>query len=139
MKRLLIMAVLLALCTSMAWAQSGTLEGVTLTVNAKENYFPDNDIMSAKQGYRYYAVDVTLSNHSGKTISYNVMYFTLQDDKSYTYTYTPGKDPFLNCGDLENGRSVRGWITFEVPVASKNYTLIWKTGLIEAKQLLFRL
>lgn len=139
MKKLLILAVLLALCTSMAWTQAATINGVTISVNAKENYVSDSSIIQPKQGSKYFAIDVTIVNNSGKTISYNVLDFTLQDGQAYTYTYTPGKDPFLNCGDLERGRSVRGWITFEVPAASSNYTVIYKPSMVGKDQLILKL
>ena len=49
--------------------------------------------------------------------SYNPFYFKLNADGfEYSY-YLFGKEPTLQSGDLTPGATVRGWLTFEAPLA----------------------
>lgn len=100
-----------------------------LTVHGiADNVLPETDIYDRpKEGNKYYAVEVTVENKGSDVISYNVIYFKLQDSEGYTYDYTGSyKEPWLGYGDLQPGRKVRGWITFEIPKNSSNLELIFQ-------------
>jgi hypothetical protein len=100
-----------------------------LTVHGiADNVPPETDIYDRpKEGNKYYAVEVTVENKGSDVISYNVIYFKLQDSEGYTYDYTGAyKKPWFGYGDLQPGRKVRGWITFEIPKNSSNLELIFQ-------------
>ncbi len=100
-----------------------------LTVHGiADNVPPEADIYDRpKEGNKYYAVDVTIENKGSDVISYNVIYFKLQDSEGYTYDYTGAyKKPWFGYGDLQLDRKVRGWITFEIPKNLSNLELIFQ-------------
>lgn len=92
----------------------GTLNGVSLTVKAVADY--QDDLFTAKDGKKYVSVDILIENNSGKTIDINPLSFSLKDTESFEYKQaTTSVEPRIGVSELENGRSVRGFIAYEVP------------------------
>jgi hypothetical protein len=82
------------------------------------------DMWTPDEGNKFVAVEVVYENISNKPVSYNVYDWTLFDSDSYSYQPTISiKEPTLNSGDLNSGKKVRGWITFEVPDDSSKYSV----------------
>jgi hypothetical protein len=67
-------------------------------------------------------------NPDGAT--YNPFYFKARDGDGFEYSFSAfGKDPQLKSGnDLKPGAKVQGWVTFEVPTATKSLTMIYAAG-----------
>lgn len=99
---------------TIALNSKGTLNGVSLTVSSVTDY--SGGVFTPKAGMKFVVADVLIANNSGSTIAYNPFNFTLLDKSSYAYQMAvTDKAPGLNSGDLENGREVRGFISFELP------------------------
>lgn len=64
--------------------------------------------------------------------SYNPFFFKVKDASGFEYNYSAfGKEPQLSASnDLQPGKVSRGWMTFEVPKASKTLTLSYTPGFI---------
>lgn len=64
--------------------------------------------------------------------SYNPFFFKIKDESGFEYNYSAfGKEPQLqSSNDLAPGKIARGWMTFEVPKASKTLTLSYTPGFI---------
>lgn len=62
--------------------------------------------------------------------SYNPFYFKAKDASGFEYNFSAfGKDPQLSSSNnLAPGKIARGWMTFEVPKASKTLTLSYTPG-----------
>lgn len=80
-----------------------------------------NDYAWSKKGFTapentYLAIDVTVEGVEGK-VSYNPLYFTVQDADAREYNITIGgsKEPSLQSGDLAPGKKARGWVEFDLP------------------------
>ena len=96
-----------------------------ITVNKAENPYVESSIYSQPDsGNKYVAVEVTYENETNDSISYNVYDWLLSDSDGYTYDQAWGsKEPDLSSGDLNPGEKVRGWVTFEVPDTSDQYSI----------------
>jgi len=66
-------------------------------------------------------IEISLENSSEDTIPYNSLNFETKDgeDGSYTPALFPEKEPSFENGTIESGKSVRGWITYEIPIHKK--------------------
>ena len=92
----------------------GTLNGVSLTIKSVEDY--EDEMFPADENKKYVSIDVLVENNSGKTISINALNFTLKDTDNYEYRNTLSSvDPAIVVAELEGGRSLRGFIAYEVP------------------------
>ncbi len=94
------------------------IDSVVLTLHSIriEN---DSQVKSSEEGEnKDYFVDVTLENSSTDTIPYNSSNFELKggEDDSYTPELFPEKEPSFENGKIEPGKSVRGWITYKIPI-----------------------
>lgn len=96
-----------------------------ITVNGTENpYIESKTYSQPDSGNKYIAVEVTYENETKDSISYNVYDWLLSDSDGYTYDQAWGsKEPNLSSGDLNPGEKVRGWVTFEVPETSTQYSI----------------
>jgi hypothetical protein len=103
--------------------------------------YEDTEYDRPEEGNKYFAVEVTVENKGSEANSYNPLDFTLQDSSGYTFekTYTVSKEPSLSSGDLQPGRKVRGWITFEIPKTSSNLELIYKPDIFDSGQVIVKL
>lgn len=70
-------------------------------------------------GNRYIALDVSVQATSDR-VSVSPFDFTVQDADGYVYDSTYfGREPALGSTDLAPGRTIRGWVTFEVPADAR--------------------
>ncbi len=70
-------------------------------------------------GKRHVALEVSVEARSGE-VSLSPFDFTVQGTDGYVYDSTYfGREPLLTSTDLAPGRTIRGWITFEVPADAK--------------------
>ncbi len=93
---------------------TGTLNGVSLSVKSIEDY--QDDIFDPKEGNRFVSMDLFIENNSGQTIKINAYQFILRDSESYEYNYSVStKEPQISVGKLEDSKSLRGFLVFEVP------------------------
>ncbi len=82
------------------------------------------DMWKPDKGNKFVAIEVVYENISDEPAPYNVYDWTLFDSDSYSYQPAISiKEPTLNSGDLNSGKKVRGWITFEVPEESSKYSV----------------
>jgi hypothetical protein len=58
-------------------------------------------------------------------VSYNPFFWTLRDSQGFSYNYYIfGKEPALDSSnELQAGRKVKGWLTFQVPVGETQFYL----------------
>jgi len=111
-----------------------------LTVNGFEDYVEENEYMQPDEGNKFLAVDVTIENGGTESASYNALDFEIQDSESYTYdTSMATKAPDLGSGDLQEGRKIRGWVTFEVPTTATGLELIYQPSLWDTGQVIVKL
>ncbi|MGL5831014.1 MAG: DUF4352 domain-containing protein [Candidatus Altimarinota bacterium] len=96
---------------------AGTLNGVSLTIKSVKDFSTFNEYFKPEDGNKYVAIDVFIENNSGQTISINPLNFSLKDSESYEYEqeFVSGAEPRLNLGDLENMKTLRGFLVYEVP------------------------
>ncbi len=111
----------------LAVGESGTVDGVKLTVS-KIDYTPTiGEYDTAKAGNTYVLADVTLENTSNETKPYNVFDFRIQTtggqvlDGAFASVPKP-----LSSGDMVAGGKAQGQVVFEVPVEDGHQYIIWK-------------
>ena len=108
----------------------------TITVTAYEGQVTADKYSQPQSGNKYIAVEVLYENNtSSKILSYNPNDWSLSDSSGYRYTYswnTP-KEPALHSGEINPGGKSRGWLSFEVPTSSTNYTLQFSAGLFSSE------
>lgn len=81
-----------------------------------------------------FAFLVEITGLDAEVLPYNLREFSLLDDQNFEYQPLPdgGQEPRLEFGDLLPERSVRGWLTFEVPHATSYVELqYWPTMALE--------
>jgi hypothetical protein len=89
-----------------------------VTVHAVEDPARAPDAV-VEAGRRLVAVEVSIEAAKG-SVSVATFDFTVQDEKGYTYDPAFfGREPALKMTDLAQGRTVRGWVTFDVPKDAK--------------------
>lgn len=111
-----------------------------LTVNGFEDYVDENPFIQPEEGNKFFIVDVTIENNGAEPKSYNELDFEIQDSVSYIYdSYLSLKEPSLQSGDLQPGRNVRGWITFEIPKNAQGLELIYQPDWWDAGQIIVKL
>jgi hypothetical protein len=82
--------------------------------------------MFADESMDMYRFLVTMVNNGSEAKPYNTLYFECQDTESFTYNSVMMlEQQDLGSGDLQPGKTVKGYIAFEVPkggtVASVSY------------------
>jgi hypothetical protein len=99
---------------------------------------PFNDL---KEGQKVVAVDVTVENKGKEPKPYNLFDFTIQDKDGYTYepSWNFTIKPSLSSGDLQPGRKVRGYITFEIPENDSGLELIYQPDWLDSGQVIVKL
>jgi len=106
--------------------------GWFLTVSKPEAYTPSNQFDKPDTGSKLIAVEVIYEN-SGKSIGgYDVSNLQLKDDQDHQFKndFMSGKKkPELESGDLPENQKVRGYLTFEVPVDSTNFSAIYSSHI----------
>ena len=101
-----------------------------------------NDWDKPKSGKEYVIVYVTIENKGDSNLSYNPLYFKIQNSQgqqeNMTFT-TIDQDTALQSGELVPGGKVSGTITFEQPKGDKNLVLIYNDNLWSSKELKIKL
>ncbi len=92
----------------------------SLMIHSIENYTEYEQFDAPDEGMRYIAIDVEIKNLSEEIQKCDKWYnYALRDADNYMYGNIYGgipKEPRLNSGDIISGDTVRGWITFVLPV-----------------------
>ncbi len=90
-------------------------KGLEITINESGVWYSDNDFITAKSGFIYYTLNVTILNISNNTKNVNPLYFSLIDNEGYKYGISFfGKEPNLGVGELSPNEKIRGYLTFEI-------------------------
>ena len=117
----------------LAVGESGTVDGIKLTVNKVEYKTSVSEFESAGDGKTYVIADVSLENTSDETKPYNTFDFRIQTksgqvlDSGFATTATP-----LNSGDMVSGGTAKGQVVFEVPVEDGHQYIIWKPNAVKS-------
>jgi len=120
--------------------ESGTVEGVKMTVTGVEYLAQINEFDIADSGKTYVVVDVALENTGNETRSYNVFDFRIQTaggqvlDPAFSTV-----DNQLGSGDLVSGGKVTGKVVFEVNVEDGHQYLIWKPNALKSDRVIVQL
>ncbi len=88
---------------------------------AEAEYSPDgySEFLEPDEGNVVYAFLMEFEGIDPEGSSYNPFYFKLfVDDFEYSQSLL-GKEPDLGSGDLQPGDTVRGWMSFEAPLADE--------------------
>ena len=89
-----------------------------VTVHAVEDPARAPDAV-VEPGRRLVAIEVSIEAAKG-SVSVATFDFTVQDEQGYTYDPAFfGREPALKMTDLAQGRTIRGWVTFDVPKDAK--------------------
>ena len=96
--------------------QLGDYQYVTMAeAEWSESGYPE--FFAPAEGNVLYAFLMEFEGIDPEGSSYNPFYFDLiVDGFEYSY-YLFGKEPMLQSGDLSPGATIRGWMTFEAPLA----------------------
>ena len=111
----------------LAIGESGTVDGVKLTVSKVEYKSSLSEFETSKDGQTFVVADVTLENTSNETKPYNVFDFRIQTtggqvlDGAFASVPKP-----LSSGDMVTGGKAQGQVVFEVPVEDGHQYIIWK-------------
>jgi hypothetical protein len=84
----------------------------------------------ARRATRPWAVELEITNTGTQRLPANPFYATVQDDQKYTYTTSlVGCTPLLPAKSLAPGETVRGYVPYELPLATANVTLYYRPAL----------
>lgn len=118
-----------------------TLDGATLIVNTVEKS-TGTQYDSPQSGNEYVIVEVTIKNSGTSDLSYNPLYFSMQNSKGqitdYSFTMV-NSDTALSSGSLASGGEVSGTIAFEQPIDDAGLILKYEPNLFSSKQIKVRL
>lgn len=104
------------------------------------DYTEPNEFMQPKEGNKFIIVDAYNENQSSEPISYNLFSFEVQDNNNYKYQpTTTTKEPSFSSGTLQPGRSVRGFVVFEVPVSVTSLELIYTPNWTDFSQTIVKI
>ncbi len=111
----------------------GTLatDGMELTINSVTRS-KGGEISTLEDGEEFIVADVTFKNIGEDEISYNTLYFKMQneqgqiDDAGFTMT---GLDNELGSGELAAGGTVTGIVAFEQKKGQKDFKIFYEAFL----------
>lgn len=87
----------------------------------------------ADSGHEFVSIGVNYANRGRSgTVHCNPLYFQLQTEDGVIYDpeWLAQLEPTLKAVDLAPGGRTKGWVTFQVPVGSRNLKLLWKPCLV---------
>jgi uncharacterized protein DUF4352 len=89
------------------------------------------DVFKPDAGNKWVAALVEIEGINPDGATYNPFYFKVRDAEGFEFTFSAfGKEPMLQSGnELQPGKKVRGWVTFEIPIASTGLVLIYAPGI----------
>lgn len=118
-----------------------TLDGATLIVNAVEKSAGEK-YDTPQNGNEYVIVEVTIKNSGTSDLSYNPLYFSMQNSKgqitNYTFTMV-NSDTALSSGSLASGGEVSGTLAFEQPIDDTSLILKYEPNLFSSKEIKVKL
>jgi hypothetical protein len=99
----------------------GTLNGVSLTVKSVKAYTGNNITTAATSGSKFVSADILVENNTGKPIDVSPDNFALMDESSGIHIKSDKatQSPEFVSRSLENGKSMQGYLVFEVPKSTK--------------------
>ncbi len=101
-----------------------------------------NDWDKPKSGKEFVIVSVTIENKGNDNLSYNPLYFKMQNSQgqqeNMTFS-TIDQDTALQSGELIPGGKVSGTIIFEQPKDDKGLILIYNDSIWSSKELKIKL
>jgi hypothetical protein len=112
----------------------------TLTVNAVAPYTSGSRTLQPKSGNKFISIDVSLRNDSQEAFGYNVVDFTLHDDKDYEYpNAATDHEQYFTFGTLQPGQTTRGFITYEIPATNTPTEVVYTLDFIDLSQIIIKL
>ncbi len=107
--------------------EQGSTLTLIVTLNAERDPVVTTATAIPKLGDRLVAFDLTLASTDYQAMIYSVTYVTLRDTEAHAYApmFTSVVPPPLFSGSLEPRESVRGWLSFAVPMDAKLAALIY--------------
>lgn len=111
--------------------EQGNTQTLIMTLNAERDPVATAATATPKPGDRFVAFDLTLASTDYQAMIYSATHATLRDMEAHAYErmFTSVVPPPLFSGSLEPKQSVRGWLSFEVPMDAKLATLIYDPPL----------
>ncbi|MBI1833469.1 MAG: DUF4352 domain-containing protein [Candidatus Andersenbacteria bacterium] len=105
-------------------------EGWFLTATQPEAYTPTNQFSQPPEGKKYVAVEITYENTSTTKDSFSTSRLTLKDteDHAYTSTFFDSKEPSLSSGDLEPSGTIKGYVTYSMPIELDPKQLVYSSS-----------
>jgi len=101
-------------------------KGYTLQVHTVVDPPPAGQYSKPKEGFRWIAFDVTVTNTGTAPLDYNLFYFKVKAADNREYNVTIGNNtPPLGSGKQQPGEAARGWVTVEVPADATMTTLAY--------------
>ena len=102
--------------TNYAVGDSYESGGLVLTVDSCEEHISDNEFMLPEDGNMFIRVHITIKNVSGKDRSVgSTMFDCYADDVAIDENYFVGDDVLSLYDSISDGRSVTGYLYYEVP------------------------
>lgn len=100
--------------------------GFTFTLHEVRNPQAGDTYYRPRAGYKFVAVDISVTNTGSERVGINRLYTTLKttDNREYERVSAP-PEPQLKLGDAQPGQTSRGWVTFEIPTGAQLYTLTY--------------
>lgn len=117
------------------------IEDSTLTVNGVTKS-SGSEFNKSKEGMEFVIVEVTITNTGEESLSYNSLYFKMQNSQGQIGNQTfsiVNADTALNSGELTAGGNVTGTIIFEQPINDSDLTLIYSPGLLSNDEIKIKL
>jgi len=104
-----------------------TSEVLTVTVlRIERGWRPANPFSQPQAGTEFLTIEVRIDNPTGDQQFYCGSQFKVAADDGTRYQRTINRTPDLACGQVLSGGSVRGWLTFEVPLRKPIVQLLWE-------------
>lgn len=93
---------------------------VAITLHGVRDNVPEG-AMPLKPGTRRFAVEITIENLARQQTSYSALFGTviLANDTAIPSEVATEPEPPITGGLLDPGASVRGWLTFDIPVGGE--------------------
>lgn len=108
-----------------AGAYGGALH--LLTVQAVEPWTPSPDSFWQPAPGNVFVTALVRIDAKG-SMTYNPYDYRVRDSAVLEYGHVIGREPALHSGDVTNGTSVAGWVTFEVPAReAASLTLVYNS------------
>lgn len=106
-----------------------TWEGVAVTLDSVRLVTPNQDDQPPARGDSYYALRVTMVNHSSSVVAYNEYDFAVYNGAGASapppFLLSVPINQMLNSGNLAPGGTVTGLLVAELPTHDNGAKLVW--------------